>query len=131
MTKSDTIGDVRIGVRDVVTIPQFQRVTKAAESMCKNRVGSLVVVVSDNDNTMVGIITERDVLEWISRASIETFFNEVKDIMTGRVIFCESGAPLDEGWTLMRKHGIRHLPVVEHGHAMAMLSARDLLDHKD
>ncbi len=51
--------------------------------------------------------------------------------MTSDVIFCESEAPLDEGWELMKKYGIRHLPVVEHGHAMAMLSARDLLDHHD
>ena len=127
MIKSDTIGDARIGVRDVVTITQFHRVTKASEAMCKNRVGSLIVVADDNDKTMVGIITERDILEWISKASVQTFFYEVQDIMTRNVIFCESETPLDEGWKLMKKYGIRHLPVVENGHAMAMLSVRDLL----
>lgn len=130
MIKSDTIGDARIGVRDIVTITQFQRVTEASEVMCKNRVGSLIVVADDNDDTMVGIITERDVLKWISKASVQTFFAEVQDIMTSDVIFCESEDTLDKGWKLMKKYEIRHLPVVENGHAMAILSVRDLLPDK-
>jgi len=129
MSICETIGAARAGVRDVVTIVQFDRVTDAAEVMCRNRVGSLVVVAAYDDETMVGIISERDVLQWIRDASIETFFQKVSDVMTRKVVFCEADLPLDEGWKLMKKNEIRHLPVVSDGIAVAMLSARDLLDH--
>ena len=129
MSICETIGATRAGVRDIVTIVQFDRVTDAAEVMCKNCVGSLVVVAAYNDETMVGIISERDILQWISSASPATFFQKVEDVMTRKVVFCEADLPLDEAWKLMKKNRIRHLPVVSDGIAVAMLSARDLLDH--
>jgi CBS domain-containing protein len=129
MSICKTIGDTRVGVRDVVTIEQFDRVTNAAEIMCENRVGSLVVVADCDDKTMVGIISERDILLWISDASPDTFFQQVEDVMTREVVFCEADSPLEEGWKLMKKNRIRHIPIVSDGVAVAMLSTRDLLDH--
>jgi CBS domain-containing protein len=129
MSICKTIGDTRVGVRDVVTIVQFDRVTNAAEIMCENRVGSLVVVADCDDKTMVGIISERDILLWISDASPDTFFQQVEDVMTREVVFCEADSPLEEGWKLMKKNRIRHIPIVSDGVAVAMLSTRDLLDH--
>ena len=129
MSICETIGDTRVGVRDVVTIARLERVTDAAEIMCENRVGSLVVVAAHDDATMVGIISERDILQWISAASPETFFQRVEDVMTREVVFCQADSPLEEAWKLMKKNGIRHIPVVSDGVAVAMLSARDLLDH--
>ncbi len=130
MTRCETIGSTRMGVREVVIVTQFQRVTEAAKAMFENRVGSLVVVEDDDDNTMVGIISERDILQWISQASPETYFQRVQDIMTNDVIFCESDVPLTESWKLMKQNGIRHLPVVKNGVAVAMLSVRDLLERQ-
>jgi signal-transduction protein with cAMP-binding, CBS, and nucleotidyltransferase domain len=104
-------------------------VTNAAEIMCENRVGSLVVVADCDDRTMVGIISERDILLWISDASPDTFFQQVEDVMTREVVFCEADSPLEEGWKLMKKNRIRHIPIVSDGVAVAMLSTRDLLDH--
>ena len=129
MSICETIGDTKVGVRDVVTIVRLERVTDAAEIMCENRVGCLVVVAAHDDATMVGIISERDILQWISAASPETFFQQVEDVMTREVIFCEADSPLEDAWQLMKKNGIRHIPVVSEGVAVAMLSARDLLDH--
>jgi CBS domain-containing protein len=128
MSICETIGDMRVGVRDVVTIVQFDRVTNAAEIMCENRVGSLVVIAGSDDETMVGIISERDILQWIGRASPDTFFQQVEDVMTREVVSCEADSPLEEGWKLMKNNRIRHIPIVSDGVAVAMLSARDLLD---
>lgn len=131
MIGCETIGSTRIGVREVVGITQFHRVTEAAEAMFENHVGSLVVVADDDDDTMVGIISERDILEWISQASPDTYFQKVQDVMTKEVIFCKPNVPLSESWKLMKSNGIRHLPVVKKGVAVAMLSVRDLLSFHD
>jgi CBS domain-containing protein len=128
MTTCETIGAARIGVRSVVTITQSDLVTNAANIMLGNRVASLVVVADDNDDTMVGIISERDILQWISSGSPTTYFQEVQEIMTRKVIFCEADVPLDEAWKLMKENCIRHIPIISNDVAVAMLSVRDLLD---
>jgi CBS domain-containing protein len=134
MTTCETIGAARVGVRSVVTITQSDLVTNAANIMLGNRVASLVVVAGDNDDnddnddTMVGIISERDILQWISSGSPTTYFQEVQEIMTRKVIFCEADVPLDEAWKLMKENCIRHIPIISNDVAVAMLSVRDLLD---
>jgi len=97
--------------------------------MFENHIGSLVVVAGKDDETMVGIISERDILEWISKATHETYSLSVGDIMTKDVISCDTETPLDEAWEIMRMHNIRHLPILKNGRAVKMLSLRDLLDY--
>jgi CBS domain-containing protein len=119
----------RTGEREVLSITQYQRVTDAALIMAENGVGSLIIVADDDDNTMVGILSERDILRWIGHASPETYFQKVQEIMTQDVISCEPGVPLTECWNLMMKHGIRHMPIVQNGAAVNMLSVRDMMEH--
>jgi len=119
---------MRPDAREVLGISQFRRVTEAAEAMFENRVGCLIVIADDDDETMVGIISERDILKWVSQASPETYFQRVQDIMTKDIISFDADAPLEEGWKLMKENGIRHLPVVRNGVAVDMLSMRDLLE---
>lgn len=130
MTSCETMGSTELGSREVVVVSQFQRVTEAAKVMFKHRVGSLVVVADDDDDTMVGIISERDVLGWISEATPDTYFQQVRDVMTKDVIFCKPDVPVRESWKLMKGNSIRHMPVVKNGVAVAMLSVRDLLDRQ-
>ena len=79
---------------------------------------------------MVGIISERDILEWISKVTRETYSLTVRDIMTKKVISCDAITPLDEAWEIMRMHNIRNLPVVKDGRPLKMLSLRNLLDNR-
>ena len=129
MISSETVVGKGMGFREVVMISQFQLLTEAAKVMFEYSVGSLVVVADDDNKTMVGIITERDILEWVSRASPEMRSQRVHDIMTKDVIHCESDEPVAQGWMLMRKNRIRHLPVVKNGIAVGMLSVRDILSY--
>mgnify|MGYP001825272347 CR=1 FL=1 len=93
-------------------------------------VAALVVVADKDDETMVGIISERDILEWISKGTRETYSLTVRDIMTKKVISCDAITPLDEAWEIMRMHNIRNLPVVKDGRPLKMLSLRNLLDNR-
>ena len=127
MSTCQTIESAGLGVREVATITQFQRVTAAAEIMSHHRVGSLVVVAGHDDDTMVGIITERDILRWLGRATSETYFHNVDQIVNRDVVSCNAETSLDEVRKLMRDNNIRHVPIVEGGIAVGMLSARDLL----
>jgi CBS domain-containing protein len=77
---------------------------------------------------MVGIISERDLVrtfaktEWSELRHVRT-----RDIMTARVVSCGPDDSMQAAQELMRKNRFRHLPVVEAGRVVGMLSIRDTL----
>ena len=87
------------------------------------------VPVCQLDMRMVGIVSERDLV----RAFATMPWNELellkaRDIMTARVFTCGPDDTMQSAEHLMRLHRIRHLPVVEAGRVVDMLSIRDTLD---
>ena len=128
MTSIDTLESTKEQTQNIIAISQHDRIMDAARLMHENRVGCLVVATDSNNETMVGIITERDILGWISNATPETYFQQVRDIMTRDIISCKPGTPVSESLEEMKRYHIRHMPIVENGKAVGMLSVRDLLE---
>ncbi|MGH8868839.1 MAG: CBS domain-containing protein [Actinomycetes bacterium] len=95
----------------------------AAERMWQQQTGSLVVM---DAGRLVGIVTERDVLKAAAHGAQldETL---IKDVMTGEVVTTGADSPLRDAARTMAQHWIRHLPVVEGGDVVGILSQRDIL----
>lgn len=129
MTSIETVEAAQGQTREIVTISQYEQIIAAASLMHENRIGCLVVIANDDDETMVGIISERDILGWISNASPDTYFQQVHKIMTRSVVSCRPGTSVSYSIEQMRRHNIRHMPIVEGHKAVGMLSVRDLLEH--
>ncbi len=110
----------------VVTVYQHQRVTKAAQVMQEHRVGCLVVV--DEQEKMVGIVSERDILKWVASASPTSFRQRVEDIMTRNVVYVSPNTPACDARQLMQQNNIRHLPIVDNGRPVGVLSIRDVAE---
>ncbi|MBN1807360.1 MAG: diguanylate cyclase [Sedimentisphaerales bacterium] len=111
----------------LLSIQQDATVTEASKIMSENHIGC--VVVSDNDN-FIGILSERDILSKVvvgPKTPKNTIINEV---MTSSVIYCSPDTKLTEAENLMAKHQIRHLPVLEDGKAIGMISTRDLIAYR-
>jgi len=92
------------------------------EVMVREGVGFLPVVLQDE--TVYGVITERDVLEALSDVQID---RRVEEVMTRTLVTVEPEAPIKKAAELMVKHGFRRLPVVnpETGEVKGMISAKD------
>ncbi len=90
--------------------------------MHEQQTGSLLVMDGDR---LVGIITERDVLKAVGRG-IDPAALPIKDAMTTDVITIEPDTRLREAAKLMATKWIRHLPVVESGRVVGIVSQRDL-----
>ena len=114
-------------VGQVLTIDASASVASAATSMKADHVGCLVVV---DGRKIVGILTERDIVEQVVAASADPAAIAVRHIMTEHVISCPTTAPVKEAQRVMAAHGIRHLPVVDHGVPVGMVSSRDILAHE-
>lgn len=95
---------------------------EAARKMWKQQTGSLLVVDGDD---LVGIITERDILKAVALGTPidDTLISEV---MSKDVITVGPGTSLREAAKVMADRWIRHLPVVDNGKLVGVVSQRDL-----
>jgi len=96
----------------------------AADRMAFFEVGALAVFDSSG---MIGIITERDLIRAIAIGE-ETTRTRVRDYMTAGPSAINLGDDLSEAAEMMVALGTRHLPVVERGEVVGMISARDILN---
>ncbi|MBC8353341.1 MAG: CBS domain-containing protein [Planctomycetes bacterium] len=109
---------------DVLSIEPTATMADAVDKMVAHRCGSLVVC---NGETMVGIISERDVLRAIAGASDTLDKVTVEARMTKDVI---TGAPdqnINDTMGLMTKKHVRHLPVINDGKLAGLISIGDVV----
>jgi CBS domain-containing protein len=99
-------------------------VADAVRMMTERNVG--MVAVLDGDR-LVGLVSERDVVRRVIAASEDPATTVVDDIMTTKIVFATPDEAFQDAVQLMDAANIRHLPVVENGALLSMISVRDLL----
>lgn len=112
------------GQLGAVTAHPLATVVDAAQLMNEHRVGALPVI--DSDDRLVGIFSERDVMTRVVAREMDPRQTRVGDVMTTDVITCPTGTLLEDLRTLMREQRIRHVPVIENGRVIGMVSIGDL-----
>jgi len=108
---------------DLLMIEAHDHVSTAAAVMEAARVGSALVM--DHD-TLVGIFTERDVLHALRRSPTAALASPVTKWMTKDPMTIPPGETVRGALGRMLRGGFRHLPVVEGGHVVGVVSLRDL-----
>jgi len=111
----------------VTTIDGSDTVLDAAKSMNQHRIGALVVTSGEK---VVGIFTERDILNRVVAAGKDSKDTLVESVMTSPMACCHRTTKLNECKTVMTTRRIRHLPVVEDGCLYGMISIGDVLAHE-
>lgn len=109
-----------------VTINQDDTVYHALMLMANHNIGAVIVV--DDEGQMVGIFTERDYARKVvlmGRTSLET---KLSEIMTRDVLAINPETSLEECMSLMSRWHIRHLPVVQEGKMIDIVSMRDVVE---
>jgi CBS domain-containing protein len=111
---------------DVFTAGMFEVLADAASRMSFNEVGALPVM---DGGALVGIITERD-LARATADGVDAGVTPVERYMTADPVTIDQDADIEQAAALMLQIGSRHLPVMEGGRLVGMISARDLLTEK-
>jgi CBS domain-containing protein len=116
-----------VQVRDVmteatVTDSSADTLRAAAERMWRNQTGSLLVM---DDDRLAGIVTERDLLRAVALGA-DPGAAAIKEAMTIEVFTVPPDTPLRDAAREMASRWIRHLPVVEDGRLLGVVSMRDV-----
>lgn len=112
------------GTRTVATVSSDMTVLEAARMMNDQHIGSLVV--TGEGGAVEGIITERDFLRRVIAAERVPSETSVREVMTEDVLTCTPDTRINEIRTLMHEKRIRHMPIVEGGRLVGMISIGDL-----
>ena len=110
--------------REVATVDRADSVLDAAQEMNRRRIGA--VVVRDGDR-VVGIFTERDILNRVVAAGLSPASTPVGTVMTSPMAVCGRDTRLAECKAVMTQKRIRHLPVVEEGKLYGIISIGDIM----
>ena len=107
----------------LVAVTPETRVGDAARRMVEHDVGAAIVLADGDD--LVGVITERDLLRCVSEGIDPSV--PVSDRMTRHVLTASPQTELAEAMALMVDGHFRHLPIVDRGRVIGMISMRDLM----
>lgn len=114
-----------IAKADVETLPPTASVRDAADRMARSRIGAILVV--DEDGEIRGIFSERDAVTRVMAQGLNSRETPLESVMTERVLTVHPEDDINQALRLMRDIGFRHLPVVEDGALIGLISVRDLL----
>ena len=111
--------------REVATITPESPVRAAVEQLGTANIGALVV--SDDGATVAGIVSERDVVRRLASDGPGLLDQPVSSIMQADVLTCSGTDLVDDLMHRMTEHRIRHLPVVDDGQLVGIISIGDVV----
>jgi CBS domain-containing protein len=114
-----TVGDVM--TKGLLELAEETPLVEAATAMNERRVGSALVV---EDGRLIGIVTERDVLRAVGSGNVDGL---VGDWMTRHPETVDADESTQQAGVVMIHGGFRHLPVLDDGKPVGIVSIRDLM----
>ena len=107
----------------VITVRPDQPLHEAVRLLAQHNIGALVV---EKDGHPVGVISERDIVRALAQRT-DALARPIADVMTTKVVVGSPSDDLKAVLKTMTERRFRHLPVMEHGHLMGIVSIGDLV----
>ncbi len=111
--------------RDVVSVAPTMEVMELARTLSARRIGA--AVVQDDAAQLLGIVSERDVLNAVAAKGVAALGMSVAQLMTRAIITVTPATTVAEAMELMTAGRFRHLPVVEGGRLAGIVSIGDVV----
>jgi CBS domain-containing protein len=112
----------------VYTVEQGQRLADVAQILSKRKIGALVVV--DARGNATGILGEREIVAAISRHGAAALLEPAQDHMVTRFDTCRRTDSIESLMDAMTSSRLRHIPVVEDGILLGIVSIGDVVKHR-
>jgi CBS domain-containing protein len=113
---------------DVLTIDPTRNLAAAAKLLAEHAIGALVVTGADR--RIVGIVSERDIVQELAAHGPSALELPLTDVMTRRVMTCSQSDTISSVMERMTQGKFRHLPVVEQGRLAGIVSIGDVVKYR-
>jgi CBS domain-containing protein len=110
---------------EVATVPPGVSVAGLLEDLARHNIGAMVV--ADETGGVIGIVSERDVVRRLHERGAELLTVPVEEIMTRQVVTCTPNDGVDSLAAVMTERRVRHMPVVEDGRLVGIVSIGDVV----
>ena len=110
---------------ELFVVQQTATVQTAAEYLARNNIGAVPVM---NEMRLVGIFSERDVINRVVAKSLNPIAVKVADVMTTNLVVADIDESHESCLKKMKQANCRHLPIIDGQNLVGMISVRDLLD---
>jgi len=114
--------------RDVVTIDPGQSLAQAIKLLAEKRIGAALVLGADR--RLAGIISERDIVRTLAERGAAALNESVSQTMTRKVETCNESETVVSIMERMTAGKFRHLPVVDQGRLIGLVSIGDIVKHR-
>lgn len=112
----------------VHTVAADHPIGEAVRALNTHRIGAVVVV--DEAGKVAGILSERDIVRRMGDDPTDMLAHPVRDVMTTTVITCTRDTAVSELMEQMTRYRIRHIPIVEDGELVGIVSIGDVVKRK-
>ncbi|MDT7952409.1 MAG: CBS domain-containing protein [Acetobacteraceae bacterium] len=116
------------GGRNVIAVPPSARISEVAELISSRRIGAVLVL--DDADTVLGILSERDVVKGLAQHGEAVLSLKASDLMTGNPTSVTPDTSIDHALEIMDAGYFRHLPVMQAGQLAGIISVRDLVKYR-
>jgi CBS domain-containing protein len=112
----------------VATVTESTTLTGLLAELSVHNVGAMVVIgSSDGGSGVVGIVSERDVVRYLHEQGPELLRRPVGEIMSAVAVTCRPDDPVDDLAALMTNNRVRHVPVLDDGRLVGIVSIGDVV----
>lgn len=113
---------------DVATIEPTATLSAAVKLLAERRIGALVVTGADR--RMIGIVSERDIVRALAQSGAGVLGTPVSEVMTRKVVTCSENETLRDLMERMTAGKFRHIPVVDQGRLVGIISIGDVVKRR-
>ncbi len=113
---------------NIITTKVGDSVSHASSVLANNKIGAVLVL--DEAGNLAGILSERDIVTALAGSGSGCLIVNVEDLMTSDVFVCEPGDSTDDILMMMTDKRIRHLPVVDNGELLGVISIGDVVKER-
>lgn len=111
----------------VTTVLATATLEAATQKLAEKRIGAIVVVRADGK--LAGILSERDIIRGVATEGVGVLASPISKLMTHDVITCAPTDTIDNLMAVMTDRRFRHLPVLDRGQLVGIISIGDVVKH--
>jgi CBS domain-containing protein len=114
--------------RDVFSMHPDATLVEAAQEMAQRRIGAVVLISDGGD--IAGVLSERDIVRMVGTRGPDCLSDSIGSVMTVEVVTCSEETTVNEVMETMTRKRFRHLPVIQGGKLVGMVSIGDIVKRR-